>query len=123
MTSKNPMNGLLTWKCIDNCGACCRLAPLERVEAIESLNESQLDTYRDMVGEDGWCRHYDTALRKCLIYNDRPDFCRVELIAQIFKIQPTEANNYSIKCCRQQIRSVYGGKSQVLRKFERSLRA
>ncbi|MED5469666.1 MAG: YkgJ family cysteine cluster protein, partial [Cyanobacteriota bacterium] len=25
-------------------------------------------------------------------------------------------------CCRQQIRSVYGGRSRELRKFERSLR-
>ena len=110
------------WQCIQNCGACCRLDPTERGEAIAVLNERQQEIYLGMVNPDGWCKHYDTGGRRCRIYNSRPDFCRVGLLASLFNLPQDKSESFAIQCCRQQIRSVYGGRSRELRNFERILR-
>ena len=68
-------HGTPTWTCIHHCGACCRLAPEERQEALDALTEEQRETYLGMVGEDGWCKHYDSGGRR-RIYAERPT-CRV----------------------------------------------
>ena len=59
------------WSCIKHCGACCRLAPEERADALAALNEEQQRTYLAMVGPDGWCIHYDTGSQRCTIYEER----------------------------------------------------
>ena len=112
-----------TWTCIHHCGACCRLAPEERPEALEALSKEQRATYLSMVGEDGWCRHYDSGSRSCRIYNDRPDFCRVSSLAALFEISPDQADAFAIDCCEQQIRSIYGGRSGEMRRFKRATKA
>jgi len=43
-----------------------------------------------MVGEDGWCIHFDTGRRRCRIYDSRPDFCRVENLVALFA-EPADA--------------------------------
>ena len=114
MTDRNPK-----WQCISQCGACCRLAPEERAEALEALNEEDQATYLSMVGNDGWCIHFDSGGRRCRIYDDRPKFCRVSCLDQLFDIEPDQLDVFAIGCCQQQIRSVYGGRSKELRRFNR----
>ncbi|WP_320674642.1 YkgJ family cysteine cluster protein [Prochlorococcus sp. MIT 1341] len=111
------------WQCINLCGSCCRLAPEERLEALEALDLDQQAVYLSMVKPDGWCKYFDSGRRRCRIYENRPDFCRVEKIQVIFKISNQEANEFAINCCRSQIRSIYGGKSSELRRFNRSIRS
>lgn len=72
------------WQCISGCGACCRLDPALRGEDLDRLSEEQRRTYLAMVGEDGWCIHFDTGSRRCRIYDARPDFCRVENLLTLF---------------------------------------
>ncbi len=110
------------WTCVQNCGACCRLAPEERTEALEVLSDIQTKKYLEMVGPDGWCRHYDTALRSCTIYDDRPDFCKVDLLPTLFEIPLKEEEVFKISCCQQQIRSVYGGRSKEFRYFNKAIK-
>ncbi len=110
----------LHWKCIKNCGACCRLAPLERSEALKALSTLQTEEYLNMVGKDGWCIHFDTGSRRCKIYEERPDFCKVSKLAHLFNVAEKNKNQFAIQCCRQQIRSIYGGKSLEMRTFQRS---
>ena len=112
----------LSWQCISGCGACCRLDPGERPEALEALDADEQELYLSMVGADGWCRHYDTGGQRCRIYDERPRFCRVTNLASIFAVAEAEANGFAIACCRQQIRSEHGGRGKVLRRFERALR-
>jgi len=112
----------LTWQCISGCGACCRLDPGERPEALEALDAEEQELYLSMVGADGWCKHYDTGGQRCRIYESRPRFCRVSNLASIFAVPQAEANGFAIACCRQQIRSEHGGRGRVLRRFERALR-
>ena len=110
-----------SWTCISHCGACCRLAPEERQEALAALSDEQRSIYMDMVGPDGWCRHYDSGGRRCRIYDQRPDFCRVSHLARLFDVPADDADAFAIACCNQQIRSIYGGRSRELRRFKRSV--
>ena len=113
----------LHWSCMDQCGACCRLAPDERPEAVAALDPLQQEQYLSMVGDDGWCIHFDSGSRRCRIYESRPDFCRVSSLCGLFGVEPDQADVFAISCCRQQIRSVHGGRSRELRKFERLIRS
>ncbi|MFZ4567026.1 MAG: YkgJ family cysteine cluster protein [Prochlorococcaceae cyanobacterium] len=116
------MTACHSWSCITGCGACCRLDPARRPEALEALDAEERALYLSMVGPDGWCRHYDTGGRRCRIYADRPAFCRVEGLARRFGIPAAERDAFAIACCHQQIRVEYGGRSVERRRFDRSLR-
>jgi hypothetical protein len=111
-----------SWSCVSACGACCRLDPAQRPEALEALTPGQRSTYLAMVGADGWCIHFDTGGRRCRIYAERPEFCRVEKLADLFAVPLPQQEAFAIACCRQQIRVEYGGKSSELKRFERALR-
>jgi Fe-S-cluster containining protein len=66
--------------------------------------------------------HFDTGSRRCRIYADRPDFCRVHNLIGLFGGTATDADALAIACCRQQIRSEYGGRGRVMRRFLRAIR-
>jgi Fe-S-cluster containining protein len=124
------------WQCISGCGACCRLDPALRGEALEALDPQQQQTYLAMVGADGWCIHFDTGARRCRIYEQRPDFCRVENLVGLFASGSSDASGsepnkpwgqadldeLAIACCRQQIRCEWGGRGKVMRRFNRAIR-
>jgi len=110
------------WRCISGCGACCRLDPELRGEALEALNPQQRQQYLEMVGPDGWCVHFDTGGRRCRVYADRPDFCRVENLMRLFGAEGEQADALAIRCCSQQIRSEWGGRGRVMRRFLRAIR-
>ncbi len=112
----------LQWKCANFCGACCRLAPLERAEALEALDPDQEKKYMSMVGPDGWCIHYDTGARNCKIYDERPEFCKISSLTKLFCKKESESNTFAIDCCHQQIRSIYGGKSLEMKRFDKGVR-
>ncbi|MFM7361504.1 MAG: YkgJ family cysteine cluster protein [Cyanobium sp.] len=115
-----------TWRCISGCGACCRLDPELRPEALDALSDEQRRLYLSMVGEDGWCIHFDTGGRRCRIYEDRPDFCRVANLVGLFAdgegAAGHDADGLAIRCCTQQIRSEWGGRGRVMRRFLRAIR-
>jgi Fe-S-cluster containining protein len=110
------------WRCISGCGACCRLDPELRGEALEALDPQQRQQYLAMVGPDGWCVHFDAGGRRCRVYADRPDFCRVENLMRLFGAAGEQADALAIHCCRQQIRSEWGGRGRVMRRFLRAIR-
>ncbi|MCS5691647.1 YkgJ family cysteine cluster protein [Cyanobium sp. FGCU-6] len=110
------------WRCISGCGACCRLDPSLRSEALEALSPEQRMLYLSMVGPDGWCVHFDTGGRRCRIYDLRPDFCRVENLMRLFGAEGDDANALAIACCTEQIRCEDGGRGRVMRRFRRAIR-
>jgi uncharacterized protein len=76
-----------------NCGACCKLGPLDsRPDLPEYLSPEDLSLYKSMVGKDDWCVHFDKEKRLCTIYDTRPGFCRVDLQTYVktYSIQPEE---------------------------------
>ncbi len=115
-------NEVLHWKCVRNCGACCKLDPTERQEALAVLNECQLKKYIEMVGEDGWCKYFDSNSRICRIYEERPDFCRVDNLPMLFEIPKRDLDSFAISCCHQQISSIYGENSIEKQSFDKNLR-
>ncbi|MEO0867300.1 MAG: YkgJ family cysteine cluster protein [Cyanobacteria bacterium J06642_11] len=110
---------MATWQCVKNCGACCNLTPADRPELSNYLTSEQLETYIAMVGTDGWCINYDADQRLCRIYDQRPDFCRVQAdtFQTMFDISVDELNEFAIDCCHEQISGVYGSKSEELERF------
>ena len=76
-----------------------------------------------MVGADGWCIHFDSGSRSCRIYDSRPDFCRVSRLLDQLAIGDGAADDWAISCCKQQIRSEYGGRDKVMKRFLRAIKA
>ncbi|GAB2217689.1 hypothetical protein Droror1_Dr00000893 [Drosera rotundifolia] len=75
----------LKWKCVEGCGACCKLYKDPIFATPEEIfqNQDDVELYRSLIGSDGWCKHYDKRTRTCSIYADRPYICRAE--PEIFK--------------------------------------
>ncbi len=114
---------MATWSCVKQCGACCHLDPTDRPELAEYLSPDELQLYLSLVGEEGWCIHYDHTQRECQIYEKRPRFCRVqaETFQEMFGIEPEDLNDFAIDCCRQQIEGVYGDRSLEMLRFDRAV--
>ena len=110
------------WSCINQCGACCRLAPEERTEALEVLSEEETAQYLSMVDSDGWCRFYNKSTKGCNIYKTRPNFCNVKYILRLFSQDSVTQDAFLIRSCKQQIRSVYGGRSSIIKRFSRAIK-
>lgn len=114
---------MATWRCIKGCGACCHLDPLERPELSDYLAPDELEAYFRLVGDDGWCIHFDPDTRECRIYENRPRFCRVEpeVFKDLYDVEPEELNDFAIDCCREQIDAVYGDRSLERLRFDRDV--
>lgn len=83
------------WACVKNCGACCKLGPLDSRPDLETyLTEAEFVQYKSMIGEDDWCINFDKESRMCKIYEDRPEFCRVdgEKFKKMFDVEESELN-------------------------------
>ncbi|MBE7380420.1 MAG: YkgJ family cysteine cluster protein [Leptolyngbya sp. SIO1E4] len=116
---------MANWQCIQGCGACCHLDPRDRPDLDQYLTPEELTHYLSLVGEDGWCIHYDANARRCEIYETRPAFCRVQAdtFERMFGIPPAELNDFAIACCQQQIEGVYGNNSEELARFTTTVEA
>lgn len=114
---------MATWCCVKQCGACCNLNPADRPELDQYLSPEDLEYYLSLVGEDGWCIHYNDQTRECQIYPDRPWFCRVQIetFQRMFDIEPEELNDFAIECCQQQIEGVYGNCSEEMQRFNQAV--
>jgi uncharacterized protein len=113
-----------TWRCVENCGACCNLTPKDRPDLAEYLTPEELEIYLGMVGGDGWCINYEKTTRKCTIYQERPPFCRVQpdTFQEMYGVETREFNDFAIACCRDQISDVYGDDSLEMKQYEEGVR-
>jgi uncharacterized protein len=114
---------MATWQCVKQCGACCHLDPTERPDLDEYLTPEELHLYLSLVGEDGWCIHFDPDARECRVYENRPRFCRVEpeTFYDMFGVDPEELNDFAIECCREQIEAVHGDRSLEMIRFNQAV--
>lgn len=114
------------WACVKNCGACCVLDKGPDYPPIEEVlsDPAEAALYRSMVGPDGWCINYDKLSRSCTIHADRPRFCRVEpeTFKVLYGIEEKDMDKEACGFCKDQIRSVYGGRSKELKTFQRVVR-
>ncbi|XP_009341811.2 uncharacterized protein LOC103933843 isoform X1 [Pyrus x bretschneideri] len=109
------------WQCVEGCGACCKLDKGPSFATPEEIftNPSDIELYRSMVGEDGWCVNFDKSTRKCSIYDERPYFCRVEaeVFQSLYGFSEKKFNKEACRSCRDTIKSVYGPHSKELVNF------
>lgn len=113
------------WACVANCGACCYLAPSERPYLLDYFDDPKdLAAYNSMVGDDGWCIHYDKAARACTVFEDRPWFCRVEgkTFEKMYGVTGSEMDKFCTSCCREQIADVYGTTSGEMLSFNMAIK-
>ncbi|GJP71489.1 hypothetical protein CLOP_g2320 [Closterium sp. NIES-67] len=110
------------WACIERCGACCQLDKGELAPPVETIlrDAGELAMYRSMVGDDGWCRHYDRQTRACSIYESRPRFCRVQadVFWDLYRIAPHQLASSARSFCRVSIADVYGPRSDEMKRFK-----
>ena len=111
---------MASWRCVKQCGACCHLDPADRPDLEEYLSPGEIELYLSLVGEDGWCIHYDSQHRQCRIYEQRPQFCRVEPenFQRMYGIAATEFDEFAIACCHQQIEFLYGEDSPEIERYK-----
>jgi Fe-S-cluster containining protein len=113
---------MTSWRCVKQCGACCHLDPADRPDLAEYLSPEEIELYLSLVGEGGWCIHYDSHRRECRIYEQRPQFCRVEPdnFQRMYGITTTEFDEFAIACCHQQIECVYGKDSLEMIRYSQN---
>ncbi|RLN40957.1 atherin [Panicum miliaceum] len=115
------------WKCASGCGACCKLdkgPDFPTPDEIFADHPDDLQLYRSMTGDDGWCINYDKATRTCNIYQDRPSFCRVEpkVFDEFFSVPRNRFDREACSACLDNIKMVYGDDSAELGNFKRVIR-
>ena len=109
-----------SWSCIENCGACCRFDLTEREDLTNKLTVDDLKLINSMTTNDGWCKYLDKTNKRCLIYETRPHFCRVNEFSIAFKEYLRNGDKFLINCCKQHISSIYGSKSNQMKNFKKA---
>ena len=107
-----------TWSCIENCGACCKFDLDERSDLNDKLTNKDFELIKTMTSKDGWCKYLDRFSKKCMIYEDRPYFCKVHNFSISFKEYLKNGDKFLIDCCKQHISSIYGKISEVMKNFK-----
>ena len=110
------------WSCIENCGACCKFDLKNRTGLRDKLSDEDIDLIKSMTSKDGWCKNLDRSNRKCLIYDERPHFCRVNEFSIKFKEYFKLGDKFLIECCTQHIKSNYGKKSKEMMAFNLAIK-
>ena len=103
-----------SWKCIENCGACCKFNLPEREDLSKILTENDIALINSITNKDGWCKYLDKSNSKCMIYDSRPHFCRVNEFSSSFKGYLKNGDKFLIEFWTQNISSIYGSKSKEL---------
>ena len=107
-----------SWSCIEKCGACCKFDLHERSDLEGKLSSEDLSLIKSMTSKDGWCKNLDRTNKRCLIYEDRPHFCRVNEFSLTFNEYIKYGDKFLIDCCKQHISSNYGNKSKEMKNFK-----
>ena len=107
-----------SWTCIENCGACCKFDMNKRSNLSGKLNQEDINLINSMTDKDGWCKNLDRENKKCLIYETRPHFCRVNEFSTSFKGYLKYGDKFLINCCKEHISSNYGYKSKEMKRFK-----
>ena len=90
----------------------------ERSDLADKLNKEDIALINSMTARDGWCKNLDRENKKCLIYETRPHFCRVNEFSTAFKGYLKSGDKFLIDCCEQHISSNYGYQSKEMKTFK-----
>ena len=110
-----------SWTCIEKCGACCKFDLHKRDDIFNFLSKEDIKLIETMTRKDGWCKNLDKKNMKCLIYEKRPHFCRVDVFSKNFKEYLNKGDDFLISCCKQHISSIYGKKSKIMNQYKKEI--
>ena len=110
-----------SWKCIEKCGACCKFDLDQRRDIYKVLSTEDIKLIKSMTLKDGWCKNLDKKSMRCLIYENRPHFCRVDVFSKNFREYIKEGENFLISCCKQHISSIYGKRSKMMIQYKKEI--
>jgi len=110
-----------SWTCIENCGACCKFNLCERSDLTDKLKKEDIALINSMTDKDGWCKNLDRKNKKCLIYETRPHFCRVNEFSTKFAEYKKSGDKFLIDCCKEHISSNYGYRSKEMKNFNKAV--
>ena len=111
-----------SWTCIENCGACCKFSFNKRSDLEEKLTKEDIELIYSMTAKYSWCKNLDRKSKKCLIYESRPHFCRVNVFSTKFKGYFKSGYKFLIDFCKQYISSNYGYKSNQMKIFNMAIK-
>lgn len=123
-TDTNILRKIDDWACIKNCGACCKLGPLDsRPDLQEYLSADEYTTYVGMVGADDWCIHFDKQTRLCTNYDNRPGFCTVDpkKFKTMYGVESEDFTDFCRFCCVENITDTFGELSMEMERFEEAM--
>lgn len=75
----------MTFKCKPNCAECCGIIGIPKELAMKNQHLSQIKP-KDVIESDGklyiitpdmFCVYLNRETKKCVIYEDRPEICRI----------------------------------------------
>ena len=110
-----------SWTCIEDCGACCKFDLEDREYIYNLLSKNDIKLIKSMTDKEGWCKNLDKKNKKCLIYEERPYFCRVDTFSKNFKEYHKKGDSFLINCCKDHIGTIYGQKSSKMKEFKKSI--
>ena len=110
-----------SWICIESCGACCRIDLTQRDNLKGKLSCDDIALINSMTLKNGWCKYLDRSNKKCMIYERRPHFCRVNEFSTSFKEYLKNGDEFLIACCKQHISSTYGRKSKQMQNYKKAV--
>ena len=103
-----------TWKCMQQCGACCFLGDYDD-EVLSDMLQDEKDVieYLGMISESGWCKWFDKVSRTCTKYHDRPRFCRAtpDVFHDLYNVEKSDFDASAISFCESHIDNIYGEES------------
>jgi uncharacterized protein len=119
--NENVLRKIDDWACVKDCGACCKLGPIEsRPELSDYLSPEEHTTYVGMIGADDWCIHFDKTSRLCTNYDNRPTFCTVDpkKFKVMYDVDEEDFTDFCKFCCKENITDTYGELSTEMERFE-----
>lgn len=109
------------WKCMKQCGACCKLGEFEEDVLYDMLqSEKDVEEYLGMIRSDGWCKYFNFDTRQCNCYDTRPRFCRAtpDNFEELYGVEKKQFDQFAISCCEFHIANTYGEDSVESYEFD-----
>jgi len=102
---------------------CQKISHFSKVVLKKAIDKggSSIRDFKNISGNQGSFQKnfnvYQRENKKCLIYETRPHFCRVNEFSTAFKGYLISGDKFLIDCCKQHIASNYGYQSKEMKTF------
>ena len=107
-----------SWTCIEIFGAFFKFDLNEKTYLADKLSKEDISLINSMTDKNDWCKNLERENKKCLIYETRSHFCRVNEFSIALKGYLKFGDLFLIDCCKQNISTNYGYRSKEMKNFK-----